>query len=297
MTDKLRKYVLPNIPYVFIGWVFLKLGFPYLTMVQELLSAEDGCAPAYTAEQLAAAALELLYGSRLQNLPDARGINRENKRRSPRDYVKLMLDVGHNVRIVPNFIVGAIAERTALSGRDIGKIEIFEDNTTVEIPQEQAEEVLAAMQDCRINGHKVSTSVLKSKPQSGRTARQGNPRKGSTDSERSHRGGQKGAQGGERSFRGKPSGSYQKGGSKSGHAPHKKSSYADRFASYDKKNDWKADKKNDKKSDRKSDWKNDKKSDRKSDWKNDKKADRKSDWKGDQKNSFRKPRKGYQSRP
>ena len=26
MTDKLRKYVLPNIPYVFIGWVFLKLG-------------------------------------------------------------------------------------------------------------------------------------------------------------------------------------------------------------------------------------------------------------------------------
>ena len=26
MTDKLRKYVLPNIPYVFIGWAFLKLG-------------------------------------------------------------------------------------------------------------------------------------------------------------------------------------------------------------------------------------------------------------------------------
>ena len=25
VTDKLRKYVLPNIPYVFIGWVFLKL--------------------------------------------------------------------------------------------------------------------------------------------------------------------------------------------------------------------------------------------------------------------------------
>ncbi|RHT78895.1 type IV secretory system conjugative DNA transfer family protein [Butyricicoccus sp. AM28-25] len=29
MTDKLRKYVLPNIPYVFIGWVFLKLGTAY----------------------------------------------------------------------------------------------------------------------------------------------------------------------------------------------------------------------------------------------------------------------------
>ena len=29
VTDKLRKYVLPNIPYVFIGWVFLKLGTTY----------------------------------------------------------------------------------------------------------------------------------------------------------------------------------------------------------------------------------------------------------------------------
>ena len=29
VTDKLRKYVFPNIPYVFIGWVFLKLGTAY----------------------------------------------------------------------------------------------------------------------------------------------------------------------------------------------------------------------------------------------------------------------------
>lgn len=29
VTDKLRKYVLPKIPYVFIGWVFLKLGTAY----------------------------------------------------------------------------------------------------------------------------------------------------------------------------------------------------------------------------------------------------------------------------
>ena len=29
VTDKLRKYVLPNIPYVFIGWAFLKMGTAY----------------------------------------------------------------------------------------------------------------------------------------------------------------------------------------------------------------------------------------------------------------------------
>lgn len=29
LTDKIRKYILPNIPYLFIGWAFLKLGTAY----------------------------------------------------------------------------------------------------------------------------------------------------------------------------------------------------------------------------------------------------------------------------
>ena len=28
-TDKVRKYVLPNIPYLFIGWFCLKIGTAY----------------------------------------------------------------------------------------------------------------------------------------------------------------------------------------------------------------------------------------------------------------------------
>ena len=28
-TDNLRKYVLPNIPYLFIGWAYLKVGTAY----------------------------------------------------------------------------------------------------------------------------------------------------------------------------------------------------------------------------------------------------------------------------
>ena len=156
----------------------------------------------YTADQIAAAAIGLLRGEKNAALPDAKGINREKKRRSPKDYVKLIIDAGHNARMVPNFIVGAIAERTALSGRDIGKIEIFEDNTTVEIPQEQAEDVLAAMQDCRINGRKVRTSVLKNHPGTNR-----------------RRTSERGDRGNRRDDRQKPF--------------HKKPSYAERFESYD----------------------------------------------------------------
>ena len=28
-TDKIRKYVLPNIPYLFFGWICLKIGTAY----------------------------------------------------------------------------------------------------------------------------------------------------------------------------------------------------------------------------------------------------------------------------
>lgn len=28
-TDKIRKYILPNTPYLFIGWAFLKMGTAY----------------------------------------------------------------------------------------------------------------------------------------------------------------------------------------------------------------------------------------------------------------------------
>lgn len=195
-----------------------KTDFPYLDIVLSLMQPNEDGTPSFSAEQIAAAALELLYGGRIQNLPDAKGINREKQRRSPKDYVKLLINAGHDARMVPNFIVGAIAEKTALSGRDIGKIEIFEDNTTVEIPQEQAEEVLAAMQDCRINGKKVRISVLPTEKR----------RKGADQKEKFKKDGKK-ASFEKSSFQNprKRGFSENKNNSK-----RKKASYSERFASY-----------------------------------------------------------------
>lgn len=195
-----------------------KIDFPYLDMVLSLMHTEDEQVPTFSAEQIAAAALELLYGAQQSDLPDATGLNREKKRRSPKDYVKFIIDAGYNARMVPNFIVGAIAERTGLSGRDIGKIEIFEDNTTVEIPQEQAEEVLSSMQDCRINGKKVRISVLPTEKR----------RKGADQKEKFKKDGKK-ASFEKSSFQNprKRGFSENKNNSK-----RKKVSYSERFASY-----------------------------------------------------------------
>lgn len=195
-----------------------KTDFPYLDMVLSLMHTKDEQVPTFSAEQIAAAALELLYGAQQSDLPDATGLNREKKRRSPKDYVKFIIDAGYNARMVPNFIVGAIAERTGLSGRDIGKIEIFEDNTTVEIPQKQAEEVLSSMQDCRINGKKVRISVLPTEKR----------RKGADQKEKFKKDGKK-ASFEKSSFQNprKRGFSENKNNSK-----RKKASYSERFASY-----------------------------------------------------------------
>ncbi len=221
-----------------------KTDFPYLDIVLSLMQPNEDGTPSFSAEQIAAAALELLYGGRIQNLPDAKGINREKQRRSPKDYVKLLINAGHDARMVPNFIVGAIAEKTALSGRDIGKIEIFEDNTTVEIPQEQAEEVLAAMQDCRINGKKVHMSVLKQKQQNNRRKDTNDKGKGNYKKNNIESG----------SFKHSKESGWKK------QNPRKKASYAQRFESYDSQEtpDWKPERKSDNKPERKSNWKSDK---------------------------------------
>lgn len=125
--------------------------YPYMEMVDEL-------AQRFEPRQIAAMALELLYGKEVLQLPSAEGFQKKRARRG--NWVKLSIDVGREERMAPNYIVGAIAERTSLSGKDIGKIEIYDEHTIVEVPEDAVEEVLQAMEGCRINGHKTTTVRL-----------------------------------------------------------------------------------------------------------------------------------------
>ena len=134
-------------------------GFSYMDMVEDL------AAKGYQAQQIAALALEQLYGKEETNLPEIAA--REKKRFSKEDFVKLVINVGRSSRMAPNFIVGAIAERTSLSGKDIGKIEIYDDETVVEVPKSAEQSVLEAMEGCKINGVQTETRPLASQPSGG----------------------------------------------------------------------------------------------------------------------------------
>ena len=129
---------------------------PYLPLVQTL--QQEGI----PMETLCAHLMQVLYGQQVE-LPE---IPTLPPRALPREkglaYGKLLLNVGYEDRITPNHIVGAITERTGLSGREIGKIQIFERRSFVGIPQAAMEETVAALQSLKICGKPVSVSVVPS---------------------------------------------------------------------------------------------------------------------------------------
>ena len=67
-------------------------------------------------------------------------------------YRKLIISVGRRQKIAPNHVVSAVCERTDLSGKEIGKIEIYDDKTIVGVPADRAEQVVRALRGLKING-------------------------------------------------------------------------------------------------------------------------------------------------
>jgi ATP-dependent RNA helicase DeaD len=67
---------------------------------------------------------------------------------------RLYINAGRSARIRPNDIVGAIANETRLSGRDIGAIEIADQFSLVEVPDDAVDEVIARVNASTIAGKK-----------------------------------------------------------------------------------------------------------------------------------------------
>jgi ATP-dependent RNA helicase DeaD len=69
---------------------------------------------------------------------------------------RLFIGAGRNAGIRPQDLVGAIAGESDLSGRDIGSIEIADRYSLVEVPEQEAEEVIRALRGSTIKGRKAT---------------------------------------------------------------------------------------------------------------------------------------------
>jgi len=75
--------------------------------------------------------------------------------------VKVEINAGRSHRMAPNFILGALVDATGLTGRDFGKIDIFDKHTTVEVPESQTNHVIDSMNKGKINGTHVEVKLHK----------------------------------------------------------------------------------------------------------------------------------------
>jgi len=75
--------------------------------------------------------------------------------------VRLFITVGKEQNVRAGDIVKAIAEKTNIRGKDIGRINIFDKFTFVEVPRNEAEKVIEVMHQSIISGRKVAVEPAK----------------------------------------------------------------------------------------------------------------------------------------
>ena len=140
----------------------------YQDMVSEML--EGGC----DLQMIAAAALQTAFQKDELSLED---IVFERRSASGGMYRKLIISIGRRQKIAPNHVVSAVCERTDLSGKEIGKIEIYDDKTIVGVPADRAEQVVRALRGLKINGAPATVRLSAEKPSaSPRPGMRRNPR-------------------------------------------------------------------------------------------------------------------------
>ena len=69
---------------------------------------------------------------------------------------RLFMSIGKSKKVRPGDFVGAIAGETGLSGDIVGSIDIFDKFSFVEVPNEYAQQIIDALNNSNIKGHKVA---------------------------------------------------------------------------------------------------------------------------------------------
>ena len=80
----------------------------------------------------------------------------DTRRAGGGDTVRIFIGAGQRAGIRPKDLVGAIANESGLSGRDVGNIEITPNFSLVEVPRHAADEVIRALRGSTIKGRRAT---------------------------------------------------------------------------------------------------------------------------------------------
>lgn len=112
----------------------------------------------YTAMDIAAAFLKMYMGEQQQNSETSMygGYNLDNTGAEEEGMARLFINIGKAQKVKPKDILGAIAGEANMPGNLVGAIDLFDKYTFVEVPKENAPEVLRAMKNVKIKGKTIN---------------------------------------------------------------------------------------------------------------------------------------------
>ncbi|MHC4380231.1 MAG: DbpA RNA binding domain-containing protein [Planctomycetota bacterium] len=123
-------------------------------------------------------------GGRDDQRDDYRGNRSENRGRPPRmeqsaeqGMVRYRVEVGNDHGVQPGSLVGAIANEAGLEGRYIGRIEIYDDFSTVDLPEGMPEEIFRTLGRARVCQQMLRISPVRADGKAPRRASK--PKRGS----------------------------------------------------------------------------------------------------------------------
>lgn len=95
------------------------------------------------------------YNKRINEKSDSTGNNRKNSKTKNEFPAMVNINIGKKQKINPNYILGALVDATGISGKSFGKINIHDNFTIVEVPENKINHIIGSMKNGKINGKKV----------------------------------------------------------------------------------------------------------------------------------------------
>ncbi|WP_139488905.1 DEAD/DEAH box helicase [Brevibacillus dissolubilis] len=129
-------------------------------MAEMYLKVAADLTATYPAEKVAAAALHLAFHSESGEDGEAESYN-FGETGAAKGMVRFFLNVGRNANIKPQDLVREISESVGIPGKAVGRIDIFESFTFVEVPEEVAPFVYESLRQTRINGKRINLEPAK----------------------------------------------------------------------------------------------------------------------------------------
>ena len=124
-----------------------------IDMIEARVNEEE-----YTSLDLAAAFLKMIMGNEGTKAEEEKALSSEDfgDTGAEAGMVRLFINLGKSQNVRPGDILGAIAGETGMQGKLIGSIDMYDKYTFVEVPRENAAEVIQVMKSAKIKGKSIN---------------------------------------------------------------------------------------------------------------------------------------------